>query len=157
MLLLNTRRRIRGHHLVSIGTLDTILVHPREVFRVAVMASAAAIVLMHNLCAVSGFRHVHGCASWGERTGVDSPEPIPANSSDLRVRTLKIEKDGDFFKGRIKPKIRLMGRWLEQAGFKPGARVSVACTAPGVIELRSDATPQDGAAPQVSDEIEPLA
>ena len=46
-LLLNTRRRIRGHHLVSIGTMDTILVHPREVFRVAVV-SASAIVLMHN-------------------------------------------------------------------------------------------------------------
>src|SRR5262249_22584660 len=46
--LLNTRRRIKGHHLVSIGTLDTILVHPREVFRLAVVASAAAIVVMHN-------------------------------------------------------------------------------------------------------------
>src|SRR5688572_19121340 len=48
VLLLNTRRRIRGHHLVSIGTLDSILVHPREVFRVAVVSSAAAILLMHN-------------------------------------------------------------------------------------------------------------
>jgi hypothetical protein len=33
VLLRNTRRRVKGHHLVSIGTLDTILVHPREVFR----------------------------------------------------------------------------------------------------------------------------
>lgn len=48
VLLLNTRRRIKGHHLVSIGTLDTILVHPREVFRVAIITAAAAIVLMHN-------------------------------------------------------------------------------------------------------------
>ena len=48
VLLLNTRRRIRGHHLVSIGTLDTILVHPREVFKVAIALSAAAVVLMHN-------------------------------------------------------------------------------------------------------------
>ena len=48
VLLLNTRRRIKGHHLVSIGTLDTILVHPREVFRNALVAAAAAIVLMHN-------------------------------------------------------------------------------------------------------------
>jgi DNA repair protein RadC len=47
-LLLNTRRRIRGHHFVSHGTLDTILVHPREVFRVAIVAAASAIVLMHN-------------------------------------------------------------------------------------------------------------
>ena len=49
VLLLNTRRRIKGHHLVSIGTLDTLLVHPREVFRIAIMAGGvSAIVLMHN-------------------------------------------------------------------------------------------------------------
>ena len=48
VLLLNTRRRIKGHHLVSIGTLDTILVTPREVFRVSIIAAAAAIVLLHN-------------------------------------------------------------------------------------------------------------
>lgn len=48
VILLNTRRRIIGHHLVSIGLLDTILVHPREVFRIAIIAGAAAIVLLHN-------------------------------------------------------------------------------------------------------------
>ncbi|MDE2102167.1 MAG: hypothetical protein KGL39_33280 [Patescibacteria group bacterium] len=48
VLLLNTRKRVKGHQLVSIGTMDTILVHPREVFRAAVIANAAAIVVMHN-------------------------------------------------------------------------------------------------------------
>lgn len=48
VLLLNTRRRIKGHHLVSTGIMDTVLVHPREVFRTAIIASASAIVLMHN-------------------------------------------------------------------------------------------------------------
>jgi DNA repair protein RadC len=48
VLLMNTRRRVKGHHLVSIGTIDTLLVHPREVFRLAVITSAAAIVLAHN-------------------------------------------------------------------------------------------------------------
>jgi DNA repair protein RadC len=48
VLLLNTRRRVKGHQLLTIGTMDTILVHPREVFRGAVIASASAIVLMHN-------------------------------------------------------------------------------------------------------------
>src|SRR5438552_17134178 len=47
-LILNTRRRIKGHYLVSIGTMDTILVHPREVFRTAIVASASALILMHN-------------------------------------------------------------------------------------------------------------
>jgi DNA repair protein RadC len=38
---------IRVDH-VSRGTLDTILVHPREVFKTAITANAAALVLAHN-------------------------------------------------------------------------------------------------------------
>jgi len=48
VLLLNTRRRVKGHHIVSLGTQDTILVHPREVFRVAVATAACALIVMHN-------------------------------------------------------------------------------------------------------------
>jgi hypothetical protein len=48
VLMLNVRRRVKGHQLVTIGTMDTLLVHPREVFRGAVIAGASAIVLMHN-------------------------------------------------------------------------------------------------------------
>jgi len=51
VLILNTRRRVKGHQLVTIGTLDTLLVHPREVFRLAIAANASAIIVMHNLCA----------------------------------------------------------------------------------------------------------
>jgi DNA repair protein RadC len=47
-VLLNTRRRlIRVEHL-SQGTLDTILVHPREVFRAAIAANASTIIIVHN-------------------------------------------------------------------------------------------------------------
>lgn len=53
------------------------------------------------------------------------------------IRLLKIEADGDAWKGLIKPKIRLTGRWLERAGFSPGSHVHVTCVAPGIIELRS--------------------
>ena len=48
VLILNTRRRVKGHHLVSMGTMDSLLVHPRDVFRAATIAGAAAVVLMHN-------------------------------------------------------------------------------------------------------------
>jgi DNA repair protein RadC len=48
VLLVNTRRRVKGHCFVSIGTLDTVVVHPREVFRIAVAAAAAAVILLHN-------------------------------------------------------------------------------------------------------------
>lgn len=48
VLFLNTRKRVKGHQIVSIGTMDTILVHPREVFRVAIMTAASALIVMHN-------------------------------------------------------------------------------------------------------------
>lgn len=48
VLILNTRRRIKGHYLVSIGTMDTLLVHPREIFRLAIIVNAAALILAHN-------------------------------------------------------------------------------------------------------------
>lgn len=48
VLLLNTRRRVKGHQLVSIGIQDTILCHAREVFRLGIVTAASALVLMHN-------------------------------------------------------------------------------------------------------------
>jgi len=48
VLLLNTRRRVKGHHFVSVGLMDTVLVHPREVFRAAIVGSASALVMVHN-------------------------------------------------------------------------------------------------------------
>jgi DNA repair protein RadC len=47
-VLLNTRRRLIRVEQLSQGTLDTILVHPREVFRAAITANAAALILVHN-------------------------------------------------------------------------------------------------------------
>ena len=47
-MIVNTRRMVKGHYLVSTGILDTILVHAREVFRPAIVGTAAAIVLAHN-------------------------------------------------------------------------------------------------------------
>ena len=48
VLLLNTRRRLIRVEEISDGTLDTLLVHPREVFKCAISANASAIVLAHN-------------------------------------------------------------------------------------------------------------
>lgn len=47
-VLLNTRRRLIRTERISQGTLDTILVHPREVFRAAILANAHAFILVHN-------------------------------------------------------------------------------------------------------------
>jgi DNA repair protein RadC len=48
ILLVNTRRRLIRIEKISQGTLDTILVHPREVFKIAIAANASAIILAHN-------------------------------------------------------------------------------------------------------------
>ncbi len=48
VVLLNTRRKLMRVEKISQGTLDTILVHPREVFKMAIAAGAAAVVLVHN-------------------------------------------------------------------------------------------------------------
>jgi DNA repair protein RadC len=47
-LMLNTKHRVRGHYIVSVGSLNETLAYPREVFRTAVIGAAYAIVLMHN-------------------------------------------------------------------------------------------------------------
>ena len=45
---LDTRSRVKGVAVVSIGTLSASLVHPREVFRAAIVAGAAGVILCHN-------------------------------------------------------------------------------------------------------------
>jgi DNA repair protein RadC len=48
IVMLDTKYRLIRIKVVSIGSLDFTVVHPREVFREAASASAAAIVLFHN-------------------------------------------------------------------------------------------------------------
>ena len=48
IVLLDTKHRVLKTALISVGTLDASLVHPREVFREASAGGAAAIVLFHN-------------------------------------------------------------------------------------------------------------
>ena len=47
-VLLDTKNVVTAVVTVSVGTLDSSLVHPREVFREAVKSSAAAVVVAHN-------------------------------------------------------------------------------------------------------------
>jgi DNA repair protein RadC len=47
-VLLNTKNEVIGNPVISVGTLSEALVHPREVFKPAVQASAASVILAHN-------------------------------------------------------------------------------------------------------------
>ena len=54
LLLLNTKNRVigiretRSRQSIGRGTLDTCLVHPRDVFKVALLANAASVIVAHN-------------------------------------------------------------------------------------------------------------
>ena len=48
VVLLDTKHRVMRTTVVTVGTLDASIVHPREVFREAAAAGAAAIVVFHN-------------------------------------------------------------------------------------------------------------
>ena len=47
-IMLNTRYNVTGHSLVSVGSLNESVVHPREVFRPAVAMNAFAVLIAHN-------------------------------------------------------------------------------------------------------------
>ncbi len=48
VLYLNTRNQLLHKELVSVGTLNASLVHPREVFEPALRHAAASLILVHN-------------------------------------------------------------------------------------------------------------
>ena len=48
VILLSTKNRIIGWHVISIGSLTASIVHPREVFAPAIVHHAAAIIPVHN-------------------------------------------------------------------------------------------------------------
>jgi DNA repair protein RadC len=48
VVLLDGKNQVIGFNVVSVGSLTAALVHPREVFKPAILANAAAIILVHN-------------------------------------------------------------------------------------------------------------
>ena len=48
VVLLNSRNEVLGVETVSVGSLSASIVHPREVFRPAIIGCAAGIVVGHN-------------------------------------------------------------------------------------------------------------
>jgi DNA repair protein RadC len=54
VIFLNRRNHALGRQMLTLGTLTCTLIHPREVLRAAILASAAAILAAHN--------HPSGCS-----------------------------------------------------------------------------------------------
>ena len=100
---LNTRRRATGFHLVSIGTMDTILISVTQVFRTAIVRSAAALVIAHN--------HPSGESS-------PSDADIRATRDLMRAgQLLKIEVLDHVVVGRSEPDRPRPFTSLREAGF----------------------------------------
>lgn len=47
-LFLNSHNRVIRNEVISIGTIDSSIIHPREVFRPGIESGAAAVILVHN-------------------------------------------------------------------------------------------------------------
>ena len=45
---LDTRNKIISREILCIGTLDTVMVHPRDVFRTAIVRNAKSVIVAHN-------------------------------------------------------------------------------------------------------------
>ena len=48
VLCLDRKNRPLGRTRITLGTLTSTLVHPREVFRIAILSSAASVIVVHN-------------------------------------------------------------------------------------------------------------
>ena len=48
MITLDSKNRTIGYHTISMGSLSSSVVHPREVFKPAILENSAAIVFLHN-------------------------------------------------------------------------------------------------------------
>ena len=60
-----------------------------------------------------------------------------AKNNPMNTRTIKVETTGDFFSRKVKPAIRLKGRWLERAGFRPDSHAQITLRETGVLEIRA--------------------
>ena len=78
VLFLNTKLRCTGYHVVSVGSLNEAIAHPREVFRAAIVAGAFGVILSHN--------HPSG-------------DPSPSNAD--RTTTARMEEAGKLLDIRV--------------------------------------------------------
>lgn len=91
---------------------------------------------------VSNQRHPARTGAGNERLAMEANAHQAATFGG-QSRFLKIEATGDVFLKKITPRIRLGGKWLERAGFKPGHRVEVRLEQPGTMRIQSLEQPKE--------------
>ena len=89
VVMLDSKMRLIRAETLSVGSLDTSIAHPREIFRAATLASAASIALFHN-----------------------HPSGDPAPSTDDMILTTRLVTAGEVMGIRVIDHIILgAGRW----------------------------------------------
>lgn len=88
VVLLDTRNQVIKVSEVSVGSLDTSVVHPREVFKEAISASAASVIFVHNHpsgdteASEDDIRLTKRLAEAGEIMGIDVLDHIIVTDKD---------------------------------------------------------------------------
>jgi DNA repair protein RadC len=98
VLLLNTRRKVLAWHPLSRGTVDSTIIHPRDVIRAALLAHATAIIVAHN-----------------------HPSGDPTPSADDRAVTERIKTAGDIFGITLIDHVIVAGGTNQYFSFKESA------------------------------------
>jgi DNA repair protein RadC len=97
-LLLDTRNRLIKAAEISVGSLDSSIVHPREVFKEAISASAAGIIFVHNHpsgdleASEDDIRLTKRLAEAGEIMGIDVLDHIIIGDNNF----LSLKREGLF-------------------------------------------------------------
>lgn len=99
ILCLNTKHGFEGYYEVSRGSLDTTLAHPRDVFKAALIANSAALILAHN-----------------------HPSGDPTPSTDDHVLTWRLAQAGNLLDVGVLDHI-IVGRDGRYYSFKESGRI----------------------------------
>ena len=89
-LLLDTRNRIIRIAEISVGSLDSSIVHPREVFKEVISASAAAVIFVHNhpsgdtMASEDDIQLTKRLAEAGELLGINVLDHVIIGGKDFR-------------------------------------------------------------------------
>jgi len=73
LLCLDSRNRVISRNIITIGGLNSSIVHPREIFRTAIMNNANTIILVHN-----------------HPSGLSEPSPDDIEVTQMLVKASKI-------------------------------------------------------------------
>ena len=111
VICIDSKNRMLNRHMVSLGILDTALIHPREVFRAAILDGAAAVLLAHN--------HPSG-------------DPTPS-AEDVRI-TKQLVQAGQVVGIKVLDHV-VIGRAAVPVGDQPGRLGFVSLRESGVVEF----------------------